>query len=207
MEATGTTKQLICDVARRLFEERGYANVTMRDIALESGLAVGNLTYHFPKKGDLVARLQLDKFEELQGTGDEGDQDQPALPWFDSFLRVVQQSRDENAFLYRDPMSILEDSPTIAGNTARFQVWLYDTFVRRFGELVSEGLAREDLTSQEYEDVAYAIVLMTQYWMQRGGLYDNEGVPRRNSVDGISAILSTVLTERGLREWRTLRSQ
>lgn len=42
-------RERICDCAKRLFEREGYEQVSMRQIAAEAGIAVGNLTYYFRK--------------------------------------------------------------------------------------------------------------------------------------------------------------
>ena len=44
------TRQLILDTAKRLFNERGYNGVSLKDIADELNISKGNLTYHFRKK-------------------------------------------------------------------------------------------------------------------------------------------------------------
>ena len=48
------TRQLILDTAMRLFRERGYAQTTMRAIAQEAGVAVGNAYYYFDSKEHLI---------------------------------------------------------------------------------------------------------------------------------------------------------
>jgi AcrR family transcriptional regulator len=48
------TRQLILDTAMRLFRERGYAQTTMRAIAKEAGVAVGNAYYYFTSKEHLI---------------------------------------------------------------------------------------------------------------------------------------------------------
>ncbi|GIF54846.1 TetR/AcrR family transcriptional regulator [Asanoa iriomotensis] len=48
------TRQLILDTALRLFRERGYAQTTMRGIAKEAGVAVGNAYYYFSSKEHLI---------------------------------------------------------------------------------------------------------------------------------------------------------
>jgi AcrR family transcriptional regulator len=48
------TRQLILDTALRLFRERGYAQTTMRAIAREAGVAVGNAYYYFGSKEHLI---------------------------------------------------------------------------------------------------------------------------------------------------------
>lgn len=48
------TRQLILDTAMRLFRERGYTRTTMRAIAQEAGVAVGNAYYYFGSKEHLI---------------------------------------------------------------------------------------------------------------------------------------------------------
>lgn len=55
-------KKLILDTARRLYNERGLSNVTIRQIAQEMKISSGNLTYHFEKRGDLVKGIFQDLF-------------------------------------------------------------------------------------------------------------------------------------------------
>jgi len=48
------TRQLILETALRLFRERGYAETTMRAIAKEADVAVGNAYYYFDSKEHLI---------------------------------------------------------------------------------------------------------------------------------------------------------
>ena len=48
------TRALILSTALRLFEERGYDRTTMRAIAQEAGVSVGNAYYYFASKEHLV---------------------------------------------------------------------------------------------------------------------------------------------------------
>lgn len=48
------TRQLVVATALRLFRERGYEATTMRAIATEAGISVGNAYYYFPSKQHLV---------------------------------------------------------------------------------------------------------------------------------------------------------
>ncbi|MFI9818542.1 TetR/AcrR family transcriptional regulator [Saccharothrix variisporea] len=48
------TRALIVDTALRLFREHGYDRTTMRAIAKEAGVSVGNAYYYFPSKEHLV---------------------------------------------------------------------------------------------------------------------------------------------------------
>lgn len=48
------TRGLILHTAMRLFQERGYDRTTMRAIAQEAGVSVGNAYYHFAGKEHLI---------------------------------------------------------------------------------------------------------------------------------------------------------
>lgn len=63
-------RERICDCAKRLFEREGYEQVSMRQIAAEAGIAVGNLTYYFSKKEDLLK----ERLNDIQETFSESIQ-------------------------------------------------------------------------------------------------------------------------------------
>ena len=50
-------KHEILAAAQSFFNEKGYQETTMRDIASALGISLGNLTYHFHKKEDLMIAL------------------------------------------------------------------------------------------------------------------------------------------------------
>jgi AcrR family transcriptional regulator len=58
------TRSTIIDAALRLFRERGYEATTMRAIAAEAGVSVGNAYYYFSSKEELIQgfydRAQVD---------------------------------------------------------------------------------------------------------------------------------------------------
>lgn len=54
------TEEKIVAKALELFNERGIEYVGLRELAAVLGIRVGNITYYFPTKDDLVNRLSLD---------------------------------------------------------------------------------------------------------------------------------------------------
>jgi AcrR family transcriptional regulator len=51
------TRRAILEAAARLFRQRGYAAVSLRDIAEAVGMKTGSLYYHFPSKESLVEEI------------------------------------------------------------------------------------------------------------------------------------------------------
>jgi AcrR family transcriptional regulator len=57
------TRQLLLDTAMKLFATKGFAGTTMRSIAQESGLSLGNAYYYFESKDSIVHELFRQLFE------------------------------------------------------------------------------------------------------------------------------------------------
>lgn len=53
------TRQLVADVALKMFREVGFEKTTMRAIAQEAGVSVGNAYYYFASKDELVQELYV----------------------------------------------------------------------------------------------------------------------------------------------------
>ncbi|HEY6745839.1 MAG TPA: TetR family transcriptional regulator [Mycobacteriales bacterium] len=58
-ERGAETRDRLVDAALRLFREDGYQATTMRRIATEAGVSLGNAYYYFASKDDLVHELYL----------------------------------------------------------------------------------------------------------------------------------------------------
>ncbi|MCB0843844.1 MAG: TetR/AcrR family transcriptional regulator [Bacteroidetes bacterium] len=50
-------KEKILEIALQMFNERGVSEVGVREIARALSISVGNLSYHFPKKEDIILAL------------------------------------------------------------------------------------------------------------------------------------------------------
>ncbi|MFJ4398306.1 TetR/AcrR family transcriptional regulator [Pseudomonas sp. NPDC089396] len=60
------------DRAMALFAEKGFGQVSMRELAAHVGLTAGSLYHHFPSKQDLLFDLIEELYEELQATLEQG---------------------------------------------------------------------------------------------------------------------------------------
>ncbi len=84
------TRQLIVDTALRSFRERGYEATTMRVIAAEAGISVGNAYYYFPSKQHLV-QAYYDQSQERHIEAARPGLDSGTT--FEARLRTVLQTR------------------------------------------------------------------------------------------------------------------
>lgn len=104
------TRRRILDVALREFAARGYANVTVEEIAAAAGVTKGAVYYWFADKDDLGRDLQRDLWERLGGVGlgaldPHGDTVSNLRRGFDAYL-VALSDADEARFFLRDAWTI-----------------------------------------------------------------------------------------------------
>lgn len=60
------TKERILEAALQLFNKEGIGNISMRRIAEEAGIQIGNLTYHFRNRDNIIEALLNQLMEELE---------------------------------------------------------------------------------------------------------------------------------------------
>lgn len=169
-------REIIYKNSVRLFNERGYSYVTMREIAAECGISVGNLTYYYPKKEDL---LMLEHDGIMQAFIDEVLLRDSKLSGLDGYFTV------ECAFLYyivcdaalerlyRDVINI----PGLRRRYCESHYELYCRFVSPANPLSSK-LAIAAMSGVEFELVG-------------------EGLIRGNEVKALAGILGTLLIFEG----------
>ena len=93
-----STRTKILAAARQLFREKGYHNVSMRAIAAELGISVGNLNYYFPRKADLANALLEEQMQQITFPI------QPGLEALDQYLRRMLLSLFDHTQLFSDPL-------------------------------------------------------------------------------------------------------
>lgn len=77
----GTVRRIL-EASRHLLVEEGYQNFTMRRVARELGISIGNLSYYYASRADLITDLlqhvidgYLRQFDMLrENAGDDADQ-------------------------------------------------------------------------------------------------------------------------------------
>ena len=78
--ATDRTRTAILNAAERLYAERGFSDVTLRDIVAEANVNLAAVNYHFGSKDELIAELLVtrsiatnrERLNELKAAEDAG---------------------------------------------------------------------------------------------------------------------------------------
>jgi AcrR family transcriptional regulator len=112
------TADKILQVASRLFAEKGYSNVSIRDVCKETGTTAPVIYYYFgSKKGlfDAVARSKVSMAGFISKLTKASEQTNPVKE-LESFVGVYLSSFPEHTF---DPGLYLTDSATLDRDSAK----------------------------------------------------------------------------------------
>lgn len=137
------SRDKILDAAFRLLSKKGYANVSMRDIAAEAQVALGLLTYHFRTKENLftalASKLVSTCFDDVVREMERGKDEEERMHLLSEYFKKILVERP-------DVMKIFLDFSIQAmwNRSFRFQV----TYL--FNKLAE--LIRDDVLSKKPSD-------------------------------------------------------
>jgi AcrR family transcriptional regulator len=187
------TRQEILSAAKKLFNERGYDAVSVRDIAGALGISKGNLTCYFRKKEHIVEAIIT---ESSGGPPSEAPKNFAEL---DHFLLNIQQVVQANAYYFWHLTQLAQLSPKIhekQRNVYRTNVAL---LTGAFETFLEAGLIRKEEFPGEYRSVIDLILLSSIYWLPFCALKQETAEYRKHAW----GILYPLMTRRGRDALRT----
>ncbi len=201
MSDRSSTRERILDASRRLFNQKGYANATLAEIAADVGIAEGNLWYHFRTKRDLVRALE----EELRAASRERRAAYPSdRSVADDYVECVLSSISQSwayRFLLRDYLQFsgrrdaLKRDPDLAAD--------FDMLAEALRRMKKDGMFRRDL-EVDLESLTRSVWMVTRYWadhlQEHDGLDDVAWKDQERGVQLHFAVLLPHLTAAARRE-------
>jgi AcrR family transcriptional regulator len=145
------TKDQIKEVARTLFNQRGLADASLRDVAQAMNRAYGNITYHFPNKEAIVMELYADMVKALQAIS------QDFMGGNDLLKSILLAPRKTFAvslqylFLYKDFLEILRHYPQVAEAARTSNAARKEGLITLFHQLQLQGLVRTEFGNAEID--------------------------------------------------------
>lgn len=170
-------KNLILENALKLFNEKGYLNVSIRQIAAETGISHSNLIYHYKTKQDIATALhnQLLEFAQKLNAEIHADFD------FVDALNSIQQGF-EILYAYRffvmDLKYILEENEPLKNvylHVEKLRKEMHKSIINR---AIENGFLREELYPNEYDYFIEHIKIYSDSWITSSTIYDATETPK-----------------------------
>ncbi|MDA9613404.1 TetR/AcrR family transcriptional regulator [Paracoccaceae bacterium] len=173
------TKPKISEIALHLFAERGYAAVSMRQIASKVGLQAGALYNYFPDKQTILADLLINHMENLLQTWHKQKLPQKPdklLEFFVDFHIEYHLNRPEEVFIAYMELRNL--------NPYNFQKIekLRNKYERILSEILTVGVNKNLFSCENTKVTSLAIIGMLKEvhtWYKKGGKIS---VPEMKSI-------------------------
>jgi AcrR family transcriptional regulator len=188
-----SSKQHIRETAVRLFNERGYDKVSLRDIAREAGVAIGSLTYHFRRKEDLLDAILAGLHGSFEEALDRSLRGGELLANLVGLFAANEANQERYPFYFADVTQVAECSAHVAEEARRFEGDLYAYYRWCLDTLAEDGILRQGHTTARLDALAYALVTMQASWAMGAGPYANEVGPKTGVATALAAILSACL--------------
>ena len=147
----------ILDTAERLFNERGYNAVSLRDIAEALQISKGNLTYHFQKKEDLIEACVVRHHAHYQ---------KPTVPQtleeLNAFFALLISGKQARPYYFQNYIQLAQACPKVYEIQRSVVEDFADVILCAIQNLTQAGIFRQDC-GQEYPDIAQCILTVITY--------------------------------------------
>ena len=195
-------KEEILRHAKLLFNQQGYDAVSMRDIARAAGISVGNLTYHFPRKTDiLLALLSLSRNPGLHTI------EVHTLADLDKLIRNLLLSVVDYAFYFQNIGHFMADEE-LKQNESISSDAIEQNFLQGLERLRTEEYFLPTFTPELAHTLGNFLLLSHYSWAQYMIL---SGAEQRSAIDAFTRdhwlVLSPYFSEKGRKEFAQLQAQ
>lgn len=190
-------KQAIMDTARKLFNEKGFHDTCMRDIAAALNISVGNLTYHYKKKEDLIEAILLQDHQKYQKP--------KPIHTFRDFHQLLQDVTDQKKtrpYYYRHYVQLAQMCPAVYEMQVSVLKDLRDVLTEAVGYFADAGFLKKEFM-QEYRHTVDAILTLIVYGLPDFCQTEEDNQP---IIDCVWSIIIPCFTGQGRGEYQRLMS-
>ena len=194
------TEEKIVQTALHMFNDTGIEYVGMRELAVALGMRIGNLTYYFPTKDDLVNRLAVD----LAAANNQTivPSDQLTMKDFFKMLEGVFRNHIKYRCLMLSFVHLMKRNPMIAKRYSKVQAKRNETWTVNIMAL-KEAKYLITKNQAEIDFLVSAIALIARFWISEAAIsFKNlsEEQQLQHYLNMIAQIFLPYATAKGKRE-------
>lgn len=196
------TKKKIIDTTINLFNQHGFANVSLPDISKELKISLGNLTYHFPKKEELIDSIYATFQKELALI----TKDYKVLSDLDKLnqqLSAFYGFQQRFKFFYLDLLEIERAFPNIAKKHYQHIEGQIQGLNKSFNYNVGIGNLVEQESPRIYQHLAQQFWMCSVFWLMQLAVRGKEGTVD-DMTESAWMLVHPYATEKGKTEFENI---
>lgn len=185
MAATQTTKEKVRQSAQRLFRERGYAAIGMRELAKEVGMKAPSLYNHYKSKDDLLREICFDMAQQFFAAYDNAVITEEKFPRklkaaIKAHINVIANNLEASEVFFNEWMFL--EQP----NLGKFKKLRFE-YEMKFRDIIDKGIKKGDFKKMNSKLIAFAIfsALNATYELY----HSDENLSQEQIADDISDLL------------------
>lgn len=159
MTTESPTARKILESGRQLFNAKGYAATSLRDIAEAVGISKGNLTYHFPTKRSLAMRI-IEETRTMSRSRRRNLQPGNIADDYVEHLLFAMNTAWENRFVLRDREEFAAELDRPNSELAAD----YRELLELIKRIQAQGMFRRDAVD-DIHVLTRSIWIVSRYWM------------------------------------------
>lgn len=141
--------------AAKLFKEKGYSAVTMRDLATELGIKAASLYNHISSKQDILKSIIISLAEDFtQGMSDIKSSNESAINKLKKIVVLHVQITAQNTY----GMASLNNDWMHLENQLEYYLQLRKSYERDFLEIIKTGIKNNEIIDSNPEVVMFSIL-------------------------------------------------
>ena len=187
------TKEKIITTATKVFNEKGYSAVNLKELAQVLSISRGNLIYHFNNKQDLLEAIVKEMWEKLAKEKEKTLQ----VPSFENMHNQTQlyhKFQKEYAFVFLD--THVQNHPIVKD---QFKAMIEKT-IADFHTMIAMGIqigtVKKETIPGTYQSLALSVWMVSFYWLSQQTTRDKNNPKGAESI--IWGLILPHLTEKGI---------
>ena len=197
LQKSMSTQQRIVAKALELFNEKGIEYVGMRELAAALDTKLGNITYYFPTKEDLILQVTMDLSEANAAILQEDEK-----MTIQSYLQMSQRHYEcqyQYRCIFLSFVHLRKQYEKLSDIYRRGEDLRRKTVLKNLGYLTQNKYLRE-LTASESTFLTSAILLLSRFWISEAAISYGNLKPAeqiRHYIGILANILSPYCSAKG----------
>ncbi|MBT2623018.1 TetR/AcrR family transcriptional regulator [Chryseobacterium sp. ISL-6] len=165
------TKEKIISTALRLFNEKGYNNITTRHIAAELNISPGNLHYHFKHSEDIIKVIFSELIIEMDKMMNNlNEAEVKTLESLFDFTFHTYEIFYSYRFIFLNFVDILKKIPQIEAQYEKITMGRKNEFQTIFSDFQKNKIFQENLPDFIIENLSTQIFIIADNWVTHNSI-------------------------------------
>ncbi len=201
------TKDKILETALQLFNSQGISAVSSRNISDTLGISYGNLTYHFPRKDDIILSLYVRMQDELDEQFGNIKKEVYRFEFMLRSMRVLLSVYHKYRFVFLEFNKLNRRFEEIRQDSKiQFQKRKQlCTDIANF--LYTKGYLHEERIKGHYDMVIHGMLILFNSWLTDAEVFFKDKSPEKRIdyyLELIYSVLRSSLTMEGLKAFNEI---